>query len=210
MKNILIILIVTTIISSCSSRTNQETDQSTESQHYTEQPSVQYQEQAPQKEQSKTEQMRDPLEGLRHEPITETKRTVNPDGSITEYSTTTDGVNTSTSTKTYTPNTYSRSSDNNKVDFEEAYEYAKKAYRNSDDIDYAQDYLKKAMSAFSNAETKANNIDCSNATWSASDGYSNAKKGYNSDTPEDIEYYAKKAMNNAEEGISYVENCERK
>jgi hypothetical protein len=50
-------------------------------------------------------------------------------------------------------------------------------------------------------------IDCSDAKSAASYGYDYARKAYNSDNLEDIEYYAKKAMNEFESSMSYASDC---
>lgn len=91
---------------------------------------------------------------------------------------------------------------------DDAYSYCKKAY-NSDDLDDAKRYLKKAMNSFDDAMTYSQNDDCycDNAHNAADEGYSYAKKGYNSDNLEDAQKYAKKAKNSADETMSYSNSC---
>ncbi|UQA76715.1 hypothetical protein K2F45_06900 [Sphingobacterium siyangense] len=152
---------------------------------------------------------KDPLAHLRHEPVTTEEEIQNLDGSTTIRTTTTDGVNISTSEKTVTANSYGSNSlsSSDRYAFEEAYNYARKAYRGPDDVETAQNYLKKAMNYFSDAERYANNLQCQRAASNTSDGYSYAKKGYHSDSPDDIESYAKKAMNYAETALNELEDC---
>lgn len=152
---------------------------------------------------------KDPLAQMRHEPVTTEEEIKNLDGSITIRTTTTDGLNSSTSEKTVTPNGYGSNSlsSSDRYAFEEAYNYTRKAYREPDDVETAQSYLKKAMNYFSDAEKYANNLRCQRAVSNTSDGYSYAKKGYHSDSPDDIESYAKKAMNYAETALKELEDC---
>jgi hypothetical protein len=91
---------------------------------------------------------------------------------------------------------------------DDAYSYCKKAY-NSDDWEDTKRYLKKAMSSFDDAMTYAqdDDCDCDNAHSAADDGYSYAKKGYNSDDWDDIKNYAKKAKNSADDAMSYANDC---
>ncbi len=55
--------------------------------------------------------------------------------------------------------------------------------------------------------TPAFSADCSDAYSYADDAYTNAKKGYNSDSLDDAEYYAKKAMSDADDAMSAAEEC---
>ena len=66
------------------------------------------------------------------------------------------------------------------------------------------------MNESSDAEDASTNsdCDCADAESSASDAYSYGRKSYNSDNIEDAQYYAKKAMNSAEEITSNAEDCE--
>lgn len=151
---------------------------------------------------------------VRSEPITTEEKKYNDDGSVTIIKTTTDGVETQKSEETFFPNdgrqiiggsrkNYSTSN------FEEAYSYARKAYQNASDVETANDYLKKAMSYFEDAESDADEADCDDAKSAASDGYDYSKKGYNETDPDEIERFAKKAMNEAEDGKSAMEDCKR-
>ena len=49
--------------------------------------------------------------------------------------------------------------------------------------------------------------DCSDAYSYADDAYTNARKGYNSDSLDDAEYYAKKAMSDAEDAMYAADDC---
>lgn len=55
--------------------------------------------------------------------------------------------------------------------------------------------------------TPAFSADCSDAYSYADDAYTQAKRGYNSDNLDDAEYYAKKAMSDAEDAMSAAEDC---
>ena len=92
---------------------------------------------------------------------------------------------------------------------ESAYDYFKKAYR-SDNLEDAQYYSKKGMNESSSAEDESDDseCDCDDAESSASDAYSYGKKSYDSDDLEDAQYYAKKAMDSAEDITSDAEDCE--
>jgi len=91
---------------------------------------------------------------------------------------------------------------------DDAYSYCKKAY-NSDDWDDVKRFLRKAMSGFEDAMTYAQDDDCNcdEAYSAAYDGYSYAKKGYNSDDWDDVKNYAKKAKNSADDAMSYANDC---
>ena len=148
----------------------------------------------------------------RHEPVTTEQKKYNDDGSVTVTKTTTDGVDIRTSEETFFSNgnlnPVGNTNRNFKTsNFDEAYNFARKAYLNYEDIDTAIDYLKKAMSYFEDAESDAGDVDCDDAKSSASDGYSYAKKGYNETDPSEIERFAKKAMNEAEDGKNAMEDC---
>lgn len=148
----------------------------------------------------------------RHEPVTTQEEKVNGDGSITTTTVTTDGVDTRKTENTSFPNSYTSdgtTKDYSTNNFEEAYIYARKAYVNSTDVETANDYLKKAMSYFEYAGSDADDVNCDNAKSSASDGYVYAKKGYNETDPGEVERYAKKAMNEAENGKNAMEDCKR-
>lgn len=92
---------------------------------------------------------------------------------------------------------------------ESAYDYFRKAYH-SDNLEDAQYYSKKGMTESSSAEDESDDseCDCDDAESSASDAYSYGKKAYQSEDLEDAQYYAKKAMNSAEEITSEAEDCE--
>lgn len=49
--------------------------------------------------------------------------------------------------------------------------------------------------------------DCSDAYSYADDAYAQTKRGYNSDNLDDAEYYARKAMSDAEDTMSAAEDC---
>ena len=49
--------------------------------------------------------------------------------------------------------------------------------------------------------------DCSDAYSYADDAYTQARRGYNADNLEDAEYYARKAMSDAEDAMSAAEDC---
>ncbi len=49
--------------------------------------------------------------------------------------------------------------------------------------------------------------DCYDAYSSADDAYTYARRGYNSDNLDDLQYYARKAKNSAEEAMSAAEDC---
>jgi hypothetical protein len=56
----------------------------------------------------------------------------------------------------------------------------------------------------------SNNVlvdQCDNAYYAADDAYSYARKGYNSGYLEDIQFYARRAMNSADEAMSYASDC---
>ncbi|RNL54165.1 hypothetical protein [Pedobacter jejuensis] len=150
----------------------------------------------------------------RHEPITTEEKKYNGDGSVTVTRITTDGVEVKKSDETFFPNDVNDSirapgKEFVTSNFDEAYNYARKAYLSSEDVEIASEYLKKAMSYFEDAESDADDVSCDDARSSASDGYSYAKKGYNETDPSEIESFAKKAMNEAENGKSAMGDCKR-
>ena len=56
----------------------------------------------------------------------------------------------------------------------------------------------------------SNNVladQCDDAYYAADDAYSYARKGYNSGYLEDIQFYARRAMNSADEAMSYASDC---
>jgi hypothetical protein len=55
--------------------------------------------------------------------------------------------------------------------------------------------------------TLNNSNDCSDAYSAADDAYSYSKKAYYSDNLDDIQYYAKKAMNSFDDAMSYAVDC---
>ncbi|MGI9077992.1 MAG: hypothetical protein ACR2G6_11805, partial [Gemmatimonadaceae bacterium] len=90
---------------------------------------------------------------------------------------------------------------------QEAYDYARKAYR-TDDFDDALLYAKRAMTAASNAEAAASDCECSDGESYASDAYSYARKAYRAESLEDVQHYAKKAMSAADDTLSAAADCE--
>jgi hypothetical protein len=91
---------------------------------------------------------------------------------------------------------------------ENAYSYCKKAY-NSDSWDDTKTYLKKAKYSFEAAMTYAEDDDCKcdDAHNAADDGYSYAKRGYNSTVWEETKVFARKAKNSADYAMSYANDC---
>lgn len=91
---------------------------------------------------------------------------------------------------------------------DDAYSYCKKAY-DSDSWDDTKSYLKKAMNSFEDAMTYAEEDDCKcdDAHSAADDGYTYAKKGYNSSDWEETKNYAKKAKSSADDAMSYANDC---
>lgn len=91
---------------------------------------------------------------------------------------------------------------------DDAYTYCKMAY-NSDSWDDTKRYLKKAMISFDDAMTYSQDDDCNcnDAYSAADDGYSYAKKGYNSSNWDETKNYAKKAKSSADDAMSYSNNC---
>lgn len=81
----------------------------------------------------------------------------------------------------------------------------------SDGTSYAEtsneepSYVESNSFDFESGEVGA--ADCSDAKYAASEGYDYARKAYNSETLEDIQYYAKKAMNEFESATSYASDC---
>lgn len=91
---------------------------------------------------------------------------------------------------------------------DDAYSYCKKAY-NSDSWDETKGYLKKAMSSFEDAQNYAqeDNCKCDEANTSADDGYTFAKKGYNSTDWDGTKDFAKKAKSSADDAMNYANEC---
>lgn len=92
---------------------------------------------------------------------------------------------------------------------DDAYTYFKKAYR-AESLYDAQHFAKKGMSSSEDAEDEATDThcDCDDAAGVAEEAYSYGKKAYNADNVSDAQYYAKKAMNAAEEITDEAEACE--
>lgn len=59
----------------------------------------------------------------------------------------------------------------------------------------------------SSMTTPAYSGGCSDAYSYADDAYTQAKRGYDSENLDDAEYYAKKAMSDAEEAASAADDC---
>ncbi len=51
------------------------------------------------------------------------------------------------------------------------------------------------------------NKDCDDAYYSADEIYTYSRKAYRSDNYDDLEYYVKKALSNAEDCMNYAEDC---
>ncbi|WP_299818057.1 hypothetical protein [uncultured Pontibacter sp.] len=64
-------------------------------------------------------------------------------------------------------------------------------------------YSETTESEYENEES----IDCSDAKSAASNGYDYARQAYHSEAMEDIQYYARKAMDEFESAMSYASDC---
>ena len=64
------------------------------------------------------------------------------------------------------------------------------------------------MNSFEEAKENAEDCKCDEAFTSADDGYSYARKGYNSTDWEETKNYAKKAKNSADDVITNTNDCD--
>jgi hypothetical protein len=91
---------------------------------------------------------------------------------------------------------------------DDAYSYCKKAF-DSDSWEDTKVYLKKAMDSFDDVMTYAEEDECKceDAQAAGDDGYTYAKRGYNSTDWEETKDYSRKAKGSADDAMSYASNC---
>lgn len=89
---------------------------------------------------------------------------------------------------------------------DDAYTYARKAYRESS-FDDAQNYARKAKNAADDAKSAAEDCNCDEATSEFDDAYTYARRAYNASDLSELRDYARRAMRAAEARKEAAENC---
>jgi hypothetical protein len=89
---------------------------------------------------------------------------------------------------------------------DDAYTYARKAYRESS-FEEAQNYARKAKNAADDAKSAADDCNCDEAESEFDDAYTYARRAYNSGNLSELRDYARRAMHAAEAGKEAAENC---